>query len=62
MSPATNEFGKYSDLPKYGICHTYLIKVHVVINIDIELYYKWCPHWDKILKYIIYDALTVDFI
>ena len=30
MSPATNEFGKYSEIPNYGICHTYLIRVYAV--------------------------------
>ena len=36
MSPATNEFGKYSDVPNYGICHTYLIRVYVIININMS--------------------------
>ena len=32
MSPATNEIGKYVEVPDYGICYTYFISVCVVIN------------------------------
>ena len=36
MSPATNEFGKYSDVPNYGIGYTYFSRVYVIININMS--------------------------